>query len=126
MGRYLDAIKNSANKEEGRHQNLQNPANDSFEGFVGSPPATFEKSFPTNDGRATDEPPDDRRTCGQCANLIARQCQAAKRGEIVANREYEPVRDLPRRCEGYMPGADDPDKRHGRERWPELTKKGGE
>jgi hypothetical protein len=52
---------------------------------------------------------DDRRTCYQCANLIARQCQAAKRGEIVANREYEPVRDLPRRCEGYMPrlmGAD--------------------
>jgi hypothetical protein len=45
--------------------------------------------------------PDDRRTCEQCANLIARRCQAAKRGEIVASRNYEPIRDLPRRCEGY-------------------------
>jgi hypothetical protein len=75
----------------------------------------------------TDFFPDDRRTCDQCANLIARRCQAAKRGEIVASRNYEPIRDLPRRCEGYAPGADDPDRRHGRERWPGLTDtKGGE
>lgn len=64
--------------------------------------------------------PDDRRTCGQCANLIARRCVAARRGEIVASRDYEPIRDLPRRCEGYAPGADDPDRRHGHERWPGL------
>ena len=70
--------------------------------------------------------PDDRRTCDQCANLIARRCQAAKRGEIVASRNYEPIRDLPRRCEGYAPGAGDPDRRHGRERWPGLIQKGGE
>ena len=70
--------------------------------------------------------PDDRRTCDHCANLIARRCQAAKRGEIVASRNYEPIRDLPRRCEGYAPGADDPDRRHGRERWPGLIQKGGE
>jgi hypothetical protein len=70
--------------------------------------------------------PDDRRTCGQCANLVARQCQAAKRGEIVASRDYEPVRDLPRRCEGYAPRKNDPDRRHGRERWPGLIQKGGE
>ena len=69
---------------------------------------------------------DDRRTCDQCANLIARRCQAAKRGEIVASRNYEPIRDLPRRCEGYAPGADDPDRRHGRERWPGLIQKGVE
>lgn len=69
---------------------------------------------------------DDRRTCDRCANLIARRCQAAKRGEIVASRNYEPVRDLLRRCEGYAPGADDPDRRHGRERWPGLIQKGGE
>ena len=62
--------------------------------------------------------PDDRRTCDQCANLIARRCQAAKRGEIVASRNYEPIRDLPRRCEGYAPGAADTDRRPGRERWP--------
>ena len=64
--------------------------------------------------------PDDRRTCDKCANLIARRCQAAKRGEIVASRNYEPIRDLPRRCEGYAPGATDTDRRPGRERWPEL------
>ena len=64
-----------------------------------------------------DPHPDDRRTCDQCANLIARRCQAAKRGEIVASRNYEPIRNLPRRCEGYAPGATDPDRRPGRERW---------
>ena len=78
-------------------------------------------------GRAAAELPkpapfrDDRRTCDQCANLIARRCQAAKRGEIVASRNYEPIRDLPRRCEGYAPGAADADRRPGRERWPGLT-----
>jgi hypothetical protein len=64
--------------------------------------------------------PDDRRTCDKCANLIARRCQAAKRGEIVASRNYEPIRDLPRRCEGYAPGATDTDRRPGRDRWPGL------
>lgn len=77
-----------------------------------------------NEGNAAFD--DDRRTCDQCANLIARRCLAAKRGEIVASRNYEPIRDLPRRCEGYAPGADDPDRRHGRERWPGLIQKGNE
>jgi hypothetical protein len=72
-----------------------------------------------------DTSPDDRRTCEQCANLVARQCQAAKRGEIVASRDYQPIRDLLRRCEGYVPGVNDPDRRHGRERWPGLIQKGG-
>ncbi len=70
--------------------------------------------------------PDDRRTCDQCANLIARRCQAAKRGEIVVSRNYEPIRDLPRSCECYAPGAADADRRPGRERWPGLIQKGGE
>lgn len=47
--------------------------------------------------------PEDRRTCRQCANLAGRRCLAAWRGEIVANRDYEPVRDILRRCEGYAP-----------------------
>jgi hypothetical protein len=64
---------------------------------------------------------DERRTCSQCANLKARRCQAAQRGEIVASRDYEPIRDLPRRCEGYAPGADDTDRQPGRGRWPGLT-----
>lgn len=70
-----------------------------------------------------DRVPDDRRTCDQCANLIGRRCQAARRGEIVASRHYEPIRNLPRRCEGYAPGAADTDRRPGRERWPELIQK---
>lgn len=67
--------------------------------------------------------PDDRRICDKCANLEGRRCLAAWRGEIVANRDYEPVRDIPRRCEGYAPGADDPDTRPGRERWSYLTER---
>lgn len=78
-----------------------------------------------NSESETPEPetfPDDRRTCDQCANLDGRRCVAAWRGEIVANRDYEPVRDILRRCEGYAP--DDPDTRPGRERWPQLTERG--
>lgn len=67
----------------------------------------------------------DLRRCEQCANLTGRGlCLAARRGEIVASRNYEPIRDLPRRCEGYSPGPDDPDRRPGRERWPGLIQKG--
>jgi hypothetical protein len=68
---------------------------------------------------------DDRRRCDQCANLTGRGlCLAARRGEIGASRNYKPIRDLPRRCEGYAPRADDPDKRPGRERWPGLMRQG--
>jgi hypothetical protein len=70
---------------------------------------------------------DERRTCEQCSNLAGRgRCLAAWRGEIVANRDYAPIRDFPRRCEGYMPEANDPDRRPGSERWPELIEKGCE
>lgn len=68
---------------------------------------------------------DDRRTCTQCAHLTGRGlCLAARRGEIVAGLGYEPVHDLLRRCEGYAPRPDDPDRRPGRERWPGLIEKG--
>lgn len=70
--------------------------------------------------------PDDRRTCDQCANLIVRRCQVAKCGEIVASRKYEPIRDLPRCCEGYAPVAADTGRRTGRDRWPGLIQKGNE
>lgn len=63
---------------------------------------------------------DDRRTCNQCANLLGRRCQAANRGEIVASRNYEPIRDLPRRCEGYATKKGESDQRGGKERWPGL------
>lgn len=70
---------------------------------------------------------DERRRCDQCAELTERGlCLAARRGDIVAIRVYEPVRDIRRRCEGYSPGADDPDRRHGRVRWPDLIQEGDE
>jgi hypothetical protein len=75
---------------------------------------------------------DDRRRCTQCQNRRAPDgvCRIAepKAGAlVVANRSYAPDPVLPRRCEGYAPGPDDPDRRHGRERWPGLTDtKGGE
>lgn len=86
-------------------------------------PDTPENIDSESDAPALDLFPDDRRTCDQCANLEGRRCLAAWRCEIVAKRDYEPVRDIPRRCEGYMPGADDPDTRPGRERWPHLTER---
>lgn len=50
-------------------------------------------------------------------------CRAAgpKHKPVVANRGYQPVRDLPRRCEGFAPYADNPDQRRGFERWPGLA-----
>jgi hypothetical protein len=63
---------------------------------------------------------DDRRTCRQCANLAkSGRCRAAGRGELLGTaKRYTPPPDTPRRCEGYAPGASDPDRRPGRERWP--------
>lgn len=67
---------------------------------------------------------DDRRHCTQCANRApSGLCLAARRGEIIASRTYHPMNRLPRRCEGYAPGPDDPDRRAGHERWPGLTAK---
>jgi hypothetical protein len=75
---------------------------------------------------------DDRRTCLQCLNLDRhlrrdgfRRCGAARRGELpyVAQRNYSPITDLPKRCEGFAPMPDDEDQRPGRERWPGLLPK---
>lgn len=89
--------------------------------IIVEPSAPTEEELQTTEARA--DPDDDRRTCSQCANLIVRRCLAARRGEIIASSNYEPIRDLLRRCEGYVPRADDPDRRHGRERWPALLRK---
>lgn len=67
---------------------------------------------------------DDRRTCYQCLNLIGRRCRAAQRREINVSPNYEPIRDMPQRCEGYLPNTDDQDSRSGRERWPDLLRQG--
>jgi len=89
-------------------------------------PDTPESSKSESDTPEPETFRDDRRTCDQCANLEGRRCLAAWRGEIVANRDYEPVRDIPRRCEGYAAGPEENDQRPGCERWPELIQKKGE
>lgn len=65
----------------------------------------------------------DLRPCLWCLNLArSGRCLAAWRGELRAARDYSPTRpDLPQRCIGYRPAADDPDQRPGRERWPEMV-----
>ncbi len=63
---------------------------------------------------------DDRRHCAVCSNLLGGRCLAAWRGDIEASKHYRPIDDLPRRCEGYQPKANDPDQRSGRQRWPRL------
>lgn len=66
---------------------------------------------------------DDRRRCTDCANLTqSGKCMAWQ--AVGAIRGYAPVSDMPRRCEGYAPGPDDPDRRGGMERWPGLIQKG--
>lgn len=84
-------------------------------------------------GRAADELPkpdpflDDRRRCSQCLNLRGKFCTIAIPGGLVsARRGYEPMRNTLQRCAGYLPGADDLDKRPGGERWPGLIQREGE
>lgn len=67
---------------------------------------------------------DDRRTCRDCANLSGTgRCLSAARGnrDTDAGRSGFPIDDLLRRCAGYAPGADDPDRRPGAERWPVMV-----
>lgn len=67
---------------------------------------------------------DDRIRCTDCSWLsMSGVCRAAgpRHKPVVANRGYQPVRDLPRRCEGFSPFGDNPDQRRGFERWPGLS-----
>ena len=86
--------------------------------------AEFDGGFSRDEAEQLAWREDDRRRCEQCKNLTGRHCQAAKRGEIVASRNYEPIPDMLKRCEGYAPGTQDLDRRHGRERWTWLIQKG--
>lgn len=74
--------------------------------------------------RANSVDGDDRIRCSDCSWLSMNGvCRAAgpKHKPVVANRGYQPVRDLPRRCEGFAPYGDNPDQRRGFERWPGLA-----
>ncbi|MCC2866310.1 MAG: hypothetical protein LK562_00715 [Candidatus Accumulibacter phosphatis] len=71
---------------------------------------------------------DDRRCCSQCRNLRAGVCTVARPGgrvsAIVGYRPASP--DMPQRCAGYAPNANDTNQRAGREHWPGLIQKGCE
>lgn len=65
----------------------------------------------------------DLRPCLWCRNFTrSGRCLAAWRGDLRAARDWMPTfPELPQRCIGYDPPADDPDQRTGRERWPEMV-----
>jgi hypothetical protein len=65
---------------------------------------------------------DDRRRCVHCLNLAENGiCLAASLGgQVRARRGYKPDPAILQRCAGYRPVQDDPDRRPGRERWPEF------
>lgn len=88
-----------------------------------SPPATVAKvaTVAVAPSRTQKTADDDRITCRDCSQLVGRQCRAALRREIVgAGTRYEPIDDLPRRCEGFRPLLTATDTRTGAERWPSL------
>lgn len=61
---------------------------------------------------------DNRRYCTECGNLDEEgYCLAAERKEIVASSKYQPVRDILRRCEAFLPMSGDPDQTLGSEKW---------
>ncbi|MBK1721948.1 hypothetical protein [Thiocystis violacea] len=67
----------------------------------------------------------DRRQCSDCSEL-ARDgaCQAARRGALrQTSRSYAPDPETLHRCPAYLPGPADPDRRPGRERWPNLARR---
>lgn len=70
------------------------------------------------------DPFDDRIRCTDCCQLASNGvCRAAgpQNKPVVANRGYQPIKDQFRRCEGFTPYGDSPDRRRGFERWPSLS-----
>ncbi|MBK1723383.1 hypothetical protein CKO23_14175 [Thiocystis violacea] len=67
----------------------------------------------------------DRRMCIDCTRLEPDgRCGAARRGELpMTSTRYEPITDRLERCVGYQPTSADPDRRPGRERWPNLARR---
>ena len=88
-------------------------------------PVTPESAAARSNAQRANSVDDDDRICfTDCSWLsMSGVCRAAgpKHKPVVANRGYQPVRDLPRRCEGFAPYANNPDQRRGFERWPGLS-----
>jgi hypothetical protein len=82
----------------------------------------FDGGLPREDAEAVAWSEDDRRRCAHCLNLLQNGvCRVAGPGErIKARRGYQPNQSWLHRCPEYRPCPDDPDRRTGRERWPEF------
>jgi len=115
----LKALCQEANALPEHCQNRQNPSSVSFDGAQVA-------DIPLGEASQRQPLPDqwgELRPCLWCRNLTSTgRCLAAWRGELRAARDYSPTfPDLPQRCIGYRPKANDPDRTPGRERWPELV-----
>ena len=86
----------------------------------------FDGGLSREESEIVDWREDDRRRCIHCQNLLENSiCKAAEPGgRVHARRGYQPNRYWPHRCPAYRPCPDDPDRRHGRERWPGLIQEG--
>lgn len=73
-------------------------------------------------GRAAAEVPvDDRRTCQQCSNFMAKRCLEELKNGVNHLQPMFVVPDVLQRCPSYIPRLSDPDRRIGTVRWPGLT-----
>lgn len=118
---YLERLKTISLEEiasEGTAKTVKKP----FGSFGSNQSSHFQKIEILQDRALISDEDDDRRYCLECSNLVVSRCLAAWRGEIEASRHYRPIDDLPRRCMGYMPAANDPDQRSGRQHWPGLAR----
>lgn len=84
--------------------------------------AEFDGALSREEAEALAWREDNRRRCQHCLNLsrVGTCAVASPGGPVSARRGYEPIPDIPRRCEGYRPNEEDPDQRPGAERWPGL------
>jgi hypothetical protein len=83
--------------------------------------AEFDGGLPREDAEAIAWSEDERRRCAHCLNLRNGVCKVAEPGGRVSARQgYCPNREILHRCPEYRPCPDDPDRRPGRERWPEF------
>jgi hypothetical protein len=100
----------------------KSPIDQSFDSFDSTHTGHFSESSPNSTATNPRDAFDDRRYCHECSNLTNKgRCLAAWRGDILAGSHYHPIDDIPRRCVGFSPKANDYDQRTGRQRWPGLN-----
>lgn len=102
----------------------KSPIDEPFDSFGSTDTEQFPEISPDSTIVNQRDSFDDRRYCHECSNLTGKgRCLAAWRGDILAGSHYHPIDDIPRRCEGFAPKANDFDQRTGRQLWPGLNLK---